>query len=98
MTTLDTLRIRCESSLKKSLDELARKQQRTMSNLALHVLIEYVRQHTEEEVLTVSKRQPSMTPDELEIELRKTSGGAGRARRETQTPRRIIFVDFTQKP
>lgn len=80
MTTLDTLRIRCETSLKKSLDTLARKQQRTMSNLALHILTEYVRSNTEEpDVAPLSTKCGAITPEQLRREMEQAGITTARA-------------------
>jgi len=38
----ETLRIRCDAQLKAQLDALAARDNRTMSNLALHVLTKYI--------------------------------------------------------
>jgi len=69
MTALDTLRIRCDTKLKKSLAALARREQRTMSNLALHVLTEYVRSNSDEpEIPEVTQPKDPTTPEQLQAE------------------------------
>jgi len=69
MTTLDTLRIRCDTKLKKSLAALARREQRTMSNLALHVLTEYVRANSDDpEIPAVTQPKDPTTPEQLQAE------------------------------
>jgi predicted transcriptional regulator len=41
----DTLRIRCDAQLKADLEVLARRENRSMSNLALHILTQYTAAH-----------------------------------------------------
>lgn len=78
MTALDTLRIRCDTKLKKSLAALARREQRTMSNLALHVLTEYVRANSAEpEVPVLLQPEGHITPEQLQAEM-KTAGASMR--------------------
>lgn len=45
MSKSHTLRIRCDAQLKADLDALAARENRTMSNLALHVLTQYTQAH-----------------------------------------------------
>lgn len=45
MSKHDTLRIRCDAKLKADLDALAARENRSMSNLALHVLSQYIQSH-----------------------------------------------------
>jgi len=94
MTTLDTLRIRCETSLKESLAKLARRQQRTMSNLALHVLTEYVRLHTEEpDTPPLTPKTAAITPEQLQAEME----AAGVAMRETKPPGTVSYPTAPQE-
>lgn len=94
MTTLDTLRIRCETSLKESLAKLARRQQRTMSNLALHVLTEYVRLHTEEpDTPPLTPKTDAINPEQLQAEMK----AAVIAMRETKPPCTVSYFTTPQE-